>query len=199
MRRHGIFFVLAWLLMPLTATALDINQEHPLATDPELPQALGLVLVLPSGMSEARQALFRAELERGLAAQGRLAPNALAAKHTLRVNVPMWAEETRAMGGRSDALRLLDAVVELKTLPMGELKASQRFSVSDPRLLSDPDAALTQLAADIARTRITEVPPDALKKPEGPVVKTAKFIFGAVLLVGVVALQVITDNPGMAR
>lgn len=199
MRRYGLFFVLVWLLMPLAVTALDVNQEHPLATDPELPQALGLVLVLPPGMSEARQVLFRTELERGLAAQGRLAPSASAAKHTLRVDVPIWAEETRAMGGRSDALRLLDAVVELKTLPMGELKASQRFSVRDPRLLSDPDAALTQLAADIARTKITAVPPDALKKPEGPVVKTAKFIFGAVLLVGVVALQVIADNPGMAR
>lgn len=181
------------------ADALDVNQEHPLATDPSLPTALNLTLELPPEMPEARQANFRAALERGLTAQGRLAAGDVAATGTLKVIIPVWVPETRAMGGRSDALSMLNAVVQLKTIPKAEVKAEKRFMVSDPRVLGQPDTALAQLADDIVRTQLDVLPKDALQKPEGPVVKTAKFILGAALLVGVLAVQVVLNNPQIAH
>lgn len=192
---------LPWWVMAVTlfvggsAAALDVNQEHPLATDPSLPTALSLVLEFPPEMSDARQKNFREALERGLAAQGRLASNDTAATGTLKVTIPGWVQETRAMGGRSDSLLMLNAVVQLKTIPKAELKAEKRFMVSDPRILGQPDAALAQLADDIARTPLDTLPSDALKKPEGPVLKTAKFVLGAALLVGVLAVEVVLNNP----
>lgn len=177
------------------ALALDVNQEHPLATDPSLPTALTLVLELPPEMPEARQANFRAALEQGLAAQGRLAAGDVAPTGTLQVTIAGWVPETRAMGGRSDALSMLNAVVQLKTIPKAEVKAEKRFMVSDPRVLGQPDAALAQLADDIVRTQLDTLPEDALKKPEGPVVKTAKFVLGVALLVGVLAVEVVLNNP----
>jgi len=181
------------------AGALDVNQEHPLAIDPSLPTALSLTLELPPEMPEKRQASFRTALETGLAAQGRLAAGAVAATGTLKVTITVWMPETRAIGGRSDALSMLNAIVQLKTVPEAELKAEKHFMVSDPRILAQPDLALAQLADDIVRTQLRMVPSDAVKKPEGPVVKTAKFILGAAVLVGVFAVEVMLRSPQVAK
>jgi hypothetical protein len=178
-----------------TANALDVNQEHPLAIDPSLPTALTLTLELPPEMPEERQRAFRAALETGLAAQGRLAASDVAATGTLNVIITVWMPETRAIGGRSDAISMLNAIVQLKTVPKAELKAEKHFMVSDPRILAQPDRALAQLADDIVRTQLQPVPSDALQKPEGPVVKTAKFILGAAVLVGVLAVEVMLRTP----
>jgi len=184
---------LAGFLPPVVA--LDVNQEHPLAIDPSLPTALALTLELPPEMPEERQQRFRAALESGLAAQGRLAAGDVAATGTLNVIITVWMPETRAIGGRSDAISMLNAIAQLKTIPKAELKAEKHFMVSDPRILAQPDVALTQLADDIVRTQLRAVPSDAVEKPEGPVVKTAKFVLGAALLVGVLAVEVILSNP----
>jgi len=55
------------------------------------------------------------------------------------------------MGGRSDALSRLEAVVELKVLPMGEVRGTQRFSVRDPRTLARPEEAVGGAATQDAR------------------------------------------------
>jgi len=103
------------------------------------------------------------------------------------------------MGGRSDALSRLEAVVELKVLPMGEVRGTQRFSVRDPRTLARPEEALARLAEDITRTPLAALPPKMPETPENAVTKAAKFVAGTAAVVGIVILQVLIGNPGLAR
>jgi hypothetical protein len=189
------FLCMAFLMIAPLSFALDAPREESLPSDPGLPNALGVVLRAPPGMPESRQATFRVALEKGLRKQDRLVQSGSAANGILRVDIPFWAQETPAMGGRSDTLASLEAVVELRALPKGELKAAKRYSLRDPRLLARPDDALARLADDIVRQPPTELPPDAKQKAENVVTKTAKFVLGAAVVAGLVVLQVVMNDP----
>lgn len=186
------------LVLALPAPGLELNPEPAFPVDPTLPNALTVVFIGPPEMPEAQQANFRAALEQALEKQGRLAGKQ-AADGALHVRIPLWYHETPAMGGRSDTLARLEAVVELKSIPGAELKASGRFSVWDVRLLARPDEALVRLAEDIARTPLQAALPADTEKPGNPVTKAAKFVAGTAAVIGIVILQVLIDNPGLAR
>jgi len=189
------FLWTAFLVVAPLAFALDSPREESLPSDPGLPNALGVMLRAPPGMPESQQVAFREALEKGLGAQDRLVRSGSAADGLLRVDIPFWAQETPAMGGRSDTLVSLEAVVELRVLPTGELKAAKRYSLRDPRLLARPDDALARLADDIVRQPPTDLPPDAGQKAENVVTKTAKFVLGATVVAGLVVLQVVMNDP----
>lgn len=193
-----LVYLIGLVLAPL-ASALEPTQPQKPSPEPGVPDSVGLVIVAPVGMPEDAQASFRAALEKGLSAQGVLSPTALAANGTLRVEIPHWVQETPAMGGRSDALTRLEAVVELKVLPMGEVRGTQRFSVRDPRILARPEEALIRLAEDITRTPLAALPPKMPDTPEHAVTKAAKFVAGTAAVVGIVILQILVNNPGLGR